>query len=180
MMEQYADIEGPVRIGLLGLVGLAGLVILVGLVGLVGLLLWRRRKELRPAAVERQRSPLEQALERLEQLRRDASGMAADPFVVEVSDVVRDYLERVLEIPAREQTSEEFLQALQSASGLPAVLNDSMQPFLTRCDLVKFARQALADEQRSMLLDTAGNVIRETDKDLTAAPAEAGKEVAAV
>lgn len=178
MMDQYADIEGPLRIGWFGILPLIFLVGLMLLIALVVVWRHRRRKTIDPATVA-QRSPLELALERLERLRLEAAGLEADPFVVEVSDVVRDYLESALKIPAREQTSEEFLQALQSAGGLPGVLRASMPPFLTQCDLVKFARQHLEEDKRTGLLETAGDVIRETDRELSRVPnAEAMEGVA--
>jgi hypothetical protein len=166
-MEGFADIEGPVRIGIWELVGMAALVILCMalLAGLITYLLRRKRNgESGPAVPER--SPLEIALSRLTQLESSGRDLESDPFVVEVSDIVRDFLESSLEIPAKEQTSEEFLSALQQSGSLPDVLRAHMPPFLQQCDLVKFARQSLEGDQRLRLLSTAGTVVRETDADL--------------
>ena len=167
-MEAFADIDGPVRIGLITLLGIAALAVL-GMV-LIGALLRRLLKKRTAAAglsPEQQRSPLEVAMERLDRLQAEAGGMEAEPFIVEVSDIVRDYLETALSIPAREQTSEEFLYELRTRPGLPEVLQSRMPRFLDQCDLVKFARQVLAGTQRDLLLETAGTVVRETDSSLS-------------
>jgi hypothetical protein len=174
-MEGFTDIEGPVRLDLLMLLGLAGLILLAILliVALISFLV-RRKSGSDGEGIEFRRSPLEIALERLHLLESEGSSMAADPFVVEVSDVVRDYLESSLKIPAREQTSEEFLHELASKKRLPEILQANMPSFLEQCDLVKFARQALAHTQRGELLDTASTVVRETDASLL--ESDSGKE----
>ena len=112
------------------------------------------------------RSPLEIALSRLEQLKESGETLEADPYTVEVSDIVRDYLESSLKVPAKEQTSEEFLLSLQSLGNLPPVLQEHMPEFLNQCDWVKFARQSLGLEQRHDLLRTAESVVDVTDTHL--------------
>ncbi len=171
-MEGFADIEGPVRIGLWLLIGWIGLAILAiaGLIALIVFLIRRRPEATGPAVPER--SPLEIALDRLEHLQEEGSEMEADPFVVEVSDIVRNYLENSLEIPAQEQTSEEFLHTLQTKGDLPGILEQHMPEFLEQCDRVKFARQILALAQREVLLETASTVVRETDSDIHQLPGE--------
>ena len=167
MMENFADIEGPVRIGLLTLMMIAAGVLL--LCSGAALLLYRflkRRKQGAPGPAVPQRSALEIAMERLSLLRNAKESVEAEPFTVEVSDVVRDYLESALEIPAREQTSEEFLLALQQRKDLPSILDDNMPAFLEQCDRVKFARQTLAGHQRDNLLQTAETVVESTDRHL--------------
>lgn len=178
-MDGFADIEGPVRIGIWGLVGITALVIL-GLAVLVSLVIYlaRRRRARENGPIIPERSPLEIALGRLTQLESSGRDLESDPFVVEVSDIVRDYLESSLEIPAKEQTSEEFLSALQRSGGLPDVLKDHMPPFLNQCDLVKFARQSLEENQRLKLLSTAGTVVRETDADIHQPDDSIAQEVA--
>jgi hypothetical protein len=176
-MEGFADIEGPVRIGLgtlLLLAGLAAVVLAAVVLGLRSLL--RRRSGNGGGPVLPERSPLEVALERLDRLQSEGLGMDTDPFIVEVSNIVRDYLETAMEIPAREQTSEEFLLALQQEASLPEVLQARMPEFLDKCDLVKFARQSLEGTGRDALLETAGTVVSETDASLARQPDPSGKE----
>jgi hypothetical protein len=56
-----------------------------------------------------------------------------------LSDVVRRYLERRLELPARRQTTPEFLEALRRGPQLTPAQQDALGDFLGRCDLAKFA-----------------------------------------
>jgi hypothetical protein len=179
-METFADIDGPVRIGLLALIGWIAVAVLAALilVSVVRLLIKKLGKSNGEAAIE-ERSPLEIALERLTRLQEEATEMEADPFIVEVSNIVRDYLETALEIPAREQTSEEVLQAVQLRGDMREILKAGMPQFLDQCDLVKFARQVLAGTQRSELLETAGTVVNETDASLLESISIEQKEVVA-
>ena len=179
-MDSFADIDGPLRIGLMALIAMAGLGILIILILITVILrLLRKRTGGAGEGLVQQRSPLEIAMERLDRLQADADTMDADPFIVEVSNIVRDYLETALEIPAREQTSEEFLQAVQLKEDMPDVLKARMPQFLDQCDLVKFARQMLAATQRQTLLETAGVVVSETNESLAGNESTAEKELAA-
>ena len=62
-----------------------------------------------------------------------------EPFFVEITWIVRDYIELAFGLRAPEQTTEEFLGNIGSA---PAVARhrDILEPFLTAADEVKFAR----------------------------------------
>jgi hypothetical protein len=73
-------------------------------------------------------------------------------------------------------TSEEFLNQLAGHNHLPGILKVNMPSFLEQCDLVKFARQALAHTQRIELLDTASTVVRETDASLVPVEPDPEKE----
>lgn len=172
-MENFADIEGPVRIGIGSIILWSVIAIL--LLGATAFLLARLRRRLKRESVDPaapRRSPLEIAITRLEQLKDTNEELDADAFTVEVADIVRDYLEASLEIPAREQTSEEFLLALQEQTDLPDILGEHMPGFLEQCDRVKFARQVLEGGQRESLLVTAGTVVRETEAALRPEPVE--------
>jgi hypothetical protein len=172
-MENFADIEGPVRIGLLSIILWSLLaVLLIGILALLVSRLLRHREPSQGDAGAPRRSPLEIAISRLQHLKETNEELDADTFTVEVADIVRDYLESTLEIPAREQTSEEFLLALQKQTDLPAILREHMPGFLEQCDRVKFARQVLEGGQRETLLETAGTVVRETENTLQSEPAE--------
>lgn len=166
-MENFSDIEGPVRIGLGSLLPwIAGAgVLLAALLFLFYRLRKQHRQEDKVESAPKV-SPLQRALQRLGILRKGFRDQEAETFTVEVSDIVRDYLEEVLEIPAKEQTSEEFLHALTARKDLPDVLHEAMPAFLEACDRVKFARQDLTAEQREPLLQTAEAAVRETHQAL--------------
>lgn len=171
-MDAFADIEGPVRIGLLFWILLVG-GIAAGTLLLV--LLIRKllsRPRILPEKVEIGPSPVELALERLNRLRDKIHQLEAEAFIVEVSDIVRNYIQDALSIPARGQTSEEFLHGLEFRKDLPPCIPENMPAFLEACDMVKFARQSLQQGQREQLLETAGTVISTTNQALSSATEE--------
>jgi hypothetical protein len=86
-------------------------------------------------------SAYDEAVRRLEALERygapDPTG--ADAWFVELSSVVRRYLEGRYGVRAPELTTEEFLQEARRAAGLPEPQRELLTAFLERCDRVKFA-----------------------------------------
>lgn len=117
----------------------------------------------RPRAAPPPRPAHEIALERLEKLA-DRGLIAADlaePFFVEVTAIVRDYIEQAFGVRAPEQTTEEFLARMVTA---PAVARhrDVLAPFLAAADEVKFA--CLAPEKAAMqrAFDTAENFVKQS------------------
>ncbi len=116
---------------------------------------WRRRA--------RRRSAYEIARGRLERLL--ASPRAREQigvFYVELSAIVRRYLEDRFELRAPELTTEEFLDSVQQAPVLSPAHQTLLREFLRQADLVKFAGlQPLEDDvQRS--IDAAGRFLEET------------------
>jgi len=137
---------------------------------------WLRRRERRPAPPPP--PPEAVALEALMRLRERGwieSG-AIEPFFVEVSHIVRTYIEARFGLRAPELTTEEFLRAAASSAALSAEHRTLAAAFLAQCDLVKFARaRPGADEMRGAL-DAAERLVRETAMAAAgAAPAGDGK-----
>jgi len=94
----------------------------------------RRRRAL-------QRSAYDDAIAKLRALEsRGAPADAdADAWFVELSAIVRTYLERRYVIRAPERTTEEFLQEAARAKELTTEHRGLLTSFLERCDRVKFA-----------------------------------------
>ncbi len=88
------------------------------------------------------------------------------PFCTAVSDTLRIYLEERFEFRAPERTTEEFLVDLQATD----LLNDSQKEFLTgfltRCDLVKFAKHEPSEADLRSLHSAALGLVEETAYDL--------------
>jgi hypothetical protein len=63
----------------------------------------------------------------------------ADAWFVELSSIVRAYLEHRYDIRAPELTTEEFLQVASRAPELTTAHRTQLMQFLERCDRVKFA-----------------------------------------
>jgi len=91
--------------------------------------------------VAAQRSAYDEAIAKLRALetRGAPSAEVADAWFVELSAIVRSYLEHRYEIRAPELTTEEFLQAASQAASLTAEHRALLTQFLERCDRVKFA-----------------------------------------
>ncbi len=90
-------------------------------------------------------SPYDAAIRRLRELEASADPEAQEqvkPFFVELSDVLRTYLEARLGVPALERTTRELRQELEGRYvryKLPGAAPGRVQNLLERADLVKFA-----------------------------------------
>ena len=104
---------------------------------------WQRR------AVERRRvTAYDRAMRRLDALARRGLPLpgAADAWYVELSDIVRRFIEDQYGVRAPELTTEEFLQEARRSAELSGPRRELLSAFLERCDRVKFA--AYSPEQR--------------------------------
>jgi hypothetical protein len=78
-------------------------------------------------------------LDLIEAQRLPEAGQA-ERYHTLLSDVVRQYLELHFRLRAPQQTTSEFLTAMQSWPRLPFQQQTLLRDFLERCDLVKFAQ----------------------------------------
>jgi hypothetical protein len=85
------------------------------------------------------------------------------PFVVEVSDTARMYLEERFNFRAPERTTEEFLRELGSTKLLLPDQKESLGNFLASCDLVKFAKYEPGEKELMDLHGSALRLIEETE-----------------
>lgn len=106
-----------------------------------GFLAWRLTRRVREEIRLMRMSPRERALHELAALlARDLVGHnRVKDFYVELTMIVRRYIERQHAIRAPEQTTEEFLDAVSRDSRFIAVVVAKLKAFLTAADLVKFA-----------------------------------------
>ncbi len=86
-----------------------------------------------------------------------------EPFCVLVSGTIRVYLEERFELNAPDRTTEEFLDQLQASPMLSLAQKRSLADFLTRCDLVKFARDEPSDAALRDIYDAAVRLVEETE-----------------
>ena len=137
---------------------------------------WKRwkRKQSQPALVviippeERARKKLEDALRLLDQPK---------PFCIAVSDALREYLEERFGLHAPDRTTEEFLFELQGTTQLNITQKQSLEHFLERCDLVKFARDEPTQVALRDLHEAALRLISETEPPPVPKTAEADQPV---
>jgi hypothetical protein len=97
----------------------------------------RRRRRAEP---ERQFTPQELAYLELQQLvESELSVRDVKLFYVELTGIVRRYIERTTGIHAPEETTEEFLRELQAGTVFGGGERERLAAFLESADLVKFA-----------------------------------------
>jgi hypothetical protein len=126
---------------------------------LVAFVMWRRQ------AAERKRiSAYEVAIGRLDAL--EASGMPgpdeADEWYVDLSSVVRRYLEDRFGLRAPELTTEEFLREARRSGALTDAHRGLLSSFLEGCDRVKFAGYHPEEGESRQALDSARSFVIET------------------
>jgi hypothetical protein len=157
--EDIRDIRPPVPIPT-GWEGFGWFMAVLTACALVYLLIrfWRRHRQ-RPAAVPvipphvRARNRLMEALGSIDR---------PEPFCVLISDALRLYLEERFEWHAPERTTEEFLDELRASPRLTVDQELSLSDFLTRCDLVKFARHQPAEPELRELFESALRLVDQT------------------
>lgn len=105
---------------------------------IAALVVWKLRK--RNVAAEPQLSPQELAWLELEQIiERKLAETDIKEFYVELTGVVRRYIERSTGVHAPEQTTEEFLREIVHDSVFADDAQRRLRDFLESADLVKFA-----------------------------------------
>lgn len=155
---------------------------LLVLVVLVGILAWWRlvrdvlrskQRQIAPTEVisSSSRSPLEEAEERLHRLQETYLGapQLIKPFYVELSDVVRTYLRRRLDIPALEETSRELiadLYRLAPRHNISPRTVGLIEQVLEAADLVKFADQRPPAATSQALVEEADRAVHEIETTL--------------
>ncbi len=121
-----------------------GFILILGLAVVLALFVIRLFLYLRQQTRLRRLSPRERAFVELERLLNQhllEQGLFKD-FYIELTQVVRRYIERSHGIRAPEQTTEEFLAVARDHPRFPPEVLGSLRDFLQSADLVKFAGQA--------------------------------------
>ncbi len=131
-----------------------------------GVLTWRGR------AAERARATaFERALQRLGALEERGLPVAAavDAWYVELSDIVRRYIEDRHAVRAPELTTEEFLLEARRSVAFSPGHRDLLSTFLGSCDRVKFARYSPGEDESRSALEAARRFLTEAESDFAEA-----------
>ncbi|TDI87117.1 MAG: hypothetical protein E2O78_01765 [Caldithrix sp.] len=166
--EDIRDIKAPLefprdyrKIIIWSSVAVAFLVLL-----LVSIYIWRRRKAgkgILPQKVEPPRPAHEITIEELDALK--ASSLLAEgrlkAFYIELSEIIRRYIEGRYFIVALEMTTYELLQELRAAE-VEAENVELIQDFLEVCDLVKFARYRPTETETEVTIQKAFDLVERT------------------
>ena len=86
----------------------------------------------------------------------------ADAWYVELSDIVRRYIEERFALRAPELTTEEFLAEAGRSAELTAGNRELLSAFLATCDRVKFARYSPDEDESRGALQEAKRFLNET------------------
>lgn len=123
---------------------LLGCFVAAGVLATLAIFIWvRTRKEVRKA------NAYELARRQLDSIVAAGSRISVEEFYVEISAVIRRYLEIRFELAAPELTTDEFLQIASGESELSKEHQVLLREFLSQADLVKFSgKNASEDEMR--------------------------------
>lgn len=176
--QKLADVRGPVEVGIGG-VFWAGVAVLTLL--LAGLVLWLRSRR-RRAVVVPLAAPLPALTPAVEALRAldalVASGRLARgeyrSFYIELTAIVKRYLERRLEAPILEMTTAEMLAHLR-ASPQGVELVSPLRDLAGAADQIKFARGAGLEAEAERHLAGVRGLVRTLEARLQPAAPEGGK-----
>jgi len=90
----------------------------------------------------------------------------AEQFCMEVSKIIRVYLEERFNLHAPDRTTEEFLLELQSSQRLAGEHKQLLADFLGECDMVKFAKAEPPEQELRNLHEAASRLVGETQPSL--------------
>ena len=147
----------PLSWKLVGWVAMAILAVLVSLAGLVGLARYITRR-----VKEHRMSPIERAWVELDRLLKKGlpgRGRYKD-FYVELTMVVRRYVQRKYGIKAPHLTTEEFFAEISKSNNQTIEQSNSLRRFLESADLVKFAGVEATPEMADEATDSARGYLK--------------------
>jgi hypothetical protein len=120
------------------------------------------------------RPPHEIALERLEALLNStllAEGKVKE-FYIEISDIIRHYIEGRYFVVALEMTTSQLVRNLEDGK-VETENIELIHDFLSACDLVKFAKYIPSDSENQQVIEQAKDLILRTRIVLEPPPADA-------
>lgn len=162
--QKFNDIKGPVSLPMprsRKLMLWAGAVL--ALFALVAAAAWWRRRKARAATVAKM-PPHQWALLELEKLVGEdlvGKGLVTE-FYYRLNGLLRQYIELRFGLAAAEQTSEEFIRALQTDGRLPGAHKEPLRGFVEACDPVKYARYQPESKEIEQVFNAARDFILQT------------------
>jgi len=159
------DIRGPKSFsGRIWLYCLIVLIILLIIGGIFSFILLKRKNEESKAPPTPAHIIAYEALAALEKKDYIRQGQIK-AYYIELSDIVRRYLENKFNIRAPQMSTEEFLLKVKEDSSLSIEHKGLLRDFLTNCDLVKFAKYEPAETEASLALASARRLIDQTKQE---------------
>ncbi len=140
--------------------GIAAVAILTALI----IFLYRRSRRPKPPVPEAPKAPLHVrallALETLQQKKLWEQDRTKD-YYIELTDILRGYIEERYGIPALEQTTDELLAALRLSS-MPTAPREQLAQLLRLADMVKFAKWKALPIENEQVMVSAINLVQQT------------------
>jgi hypothetical protein len=156
--QDIREIRGPKPIASPWLIPLIALSVFLSGAGVWAAWVWYRR---RPRLFLQ--TPVEIALARLEYARELMQPELGRDFSIEVSSIVREYMERRFRVMAAHLTTHEFLHdSLSSADPLLAANRPLLAEFMESCDLAKFGGWNLSIQDMGTMLQSARRFVVES------------------
>jgi hypothetical protein len=141
-IQDIKDIKPPESIprnwGILLLILLS--IIILGTIGWI--LYKKRRREIETAEISL-RPPYDVAVERLNSLKLDKNNIKK--YYIELSDIIRQYIEGIYNISAPTETTFELYRELRKIK-IKYEIIEYIKSFLDNCDMVKFAKYVPSPE----------------------------------
>lgn len=159
------DIENPVNFPRKWTVYIITASVLVLLI--IGLLVYFLREKKEKEEVSLRKPAHELAYEMLESLKRRnlVKQHKIKQYYIELSLIVRHYLEDRFDIKAPEMTTEEFLLKTKESGDLSGKQKNLLKDFLLHCDLVKFAKYGPSELESDSSFQSAKKLIDQTKPD---------------
>ena len=156
LAQELHDISPPVDYSLVPpWMVFVGSFLVLAIAGLIGWLLWRWLRKPKP-----EQTPRARAIELLQRIRQEITTLTPYEFSIRVSDILRQYVMQQHQMPVTRQTSVEFLESLTAAAQFSEADKSLLGDFLTRCDLIKFARYDATTADSELLLEEATRFVQ--------------------
>ncbi len=97
-------------------------------------------------------TPYEEASLRFEIVKNSSDKLDVKSYAQQVSQIVRDYIDKVHHIPAPERTTEEFLEIASQAEVFSDDAKNELSKILKLSDMAKFAKHSFTGNERDELL----------------------------
>ena len=122
------------------------------------------KKEEEDLPTEPLRPAEEVALEKLDAIREQKIWQAGQvkEYHTQLTDVLREYIDRRFEVSSAEQTSDETLRAMRPLLSEKKDIFEQLRKMLTLADLVKFAKWTTTPDENETSLRSAYTFVKET------------------
>jgi hypothetical protein len=181
---EIRDIRGPLGIPMsrlrMLLLALAPLLLVALLFTIARRLRSKGDRSPGPAFAPLERAAHEVAIEALSAL--EASGLVerdVKAYHIEVSDILRTYVERRFRVDAMEMTTREVLLGLERAR-VEESFREGLRAFLDQCDVVKFAKVRPGPDPSRQVLELGRRLVQRSAPRMGTAPTDGPSASAAV